>query len=920
MKKLTHILSLLLALFQFTVLGQSSKSPNLSTANLRTEYKTNPIGMGEMQPRLNWELLSNHKDVMQSAYHIRVAASGADLKSGKKLLWDSGKITSDQSNQVVYGGQPLKPRQRCYWQVRVWDNKGNNSGWSELAFWEMGLLLPNEWSATWISPNWEEDSTHSQPSPMLRKSFRLNGEIKSARLYATSHGLYRAEINGKKVGDELFTPGWTSYHKRLQYQTFDVTQFLQNGENAIGVLLGDGWWRGNLGWGGNRNTYGSKLALLMQLEITYKNGKTQRIMTDGSWKAETGPIIESDIYNGEIYNAQFEKPNWTKPSFDDHDWRPVKTASLDKANLVEPIGPPVKKIQEIKPIKIIHTPADETVFDFGQNMVGWVRLKVKGNAGTTIKLQHAEVLDKAGNFYIENMRAALTRLQYTLKGTGEETYEPHFTFMGFRYVKVEGFPGELTLDNLTGIVIHSDLEKSGGFECSNPLVNQLQSNIQWGQKGNFLDVPTDCPQRDERLGWTGDAQAFSRTANFNYDCAAFYTKWLADVALDQGDNGNVPFVVPNCIKPFDPRSKMAGGSTGWADVATILPWNTYLAFGDKRLLERQYESMKAWVAFMEKEAGDDHVWDTGFHFGDWLFYSVNNDNSGVSAITDKYFLTQAFFAHSTDLVRRAAEVLGKKEDLAYYTELLKKVKTAFNHEHVTPSGRLSSSTQTAYVIALQFDLLPENLRQQAANRLVENIRRYDNHITTGFLGTPYINHVLSRFGHPDVAYELLMQESYPSWLYPVKMGATTIWERWDGIKPDSTFEEASMNSFNHYAYGAIGDWLYRTVAGIDIDEQQPGYKHIIIKPQPGGKLTYAKAWHESPCGKIESGWKLDNKLLNVTLTIPANTSATLILPKAKVEGIKELKTGNGIHRFSQKGEDVEIELGSGTYSFQYPMG
>ncbi len=908
-----RILPLLLFALATQAFGQSP----LATANLRCEYKTNPLGIGETKPRLSWELSSDARGVVQTAWQVRVAASEQDLARGKKLLWDSGMTDSRQSNQVEYQGAPLASRQRCYWQVRVWDNQGNASAWSDPAWWEMGLLAPADWKAGWVEPGWDEDSTRSQPCPMLRKSFRLNGKLRSARVYASAHGLYTLELNGKKVGDQVFTPGWTSYHNRLQYQTYDVTALLQTGENALGAILGDGWWRGFIGWGGHRNHYGSRLALLLQLEVTYTDGRTETIGTDGSWKGATGPIQNSDIYNGEAYDARKEQSGWSDPGFNDTDWTPVRVASYGYDKLVAPAGMPVRRISEITPIAILHTPNGETVYDLGQNMVGWVRLRVSGPAGTEIVLTHAEVLDKDGNFYTENLRSAQQKLTYTLRGTGVEQYEPHFTFMGFRYVRVEGLTSEPTPDLLTGIVIHSDLQPAGNFECSNPLVNQLQHNIQWGQKGNFLDVPTDCPQRDERLGWTGDAQAFSRTANFNLDCAAFYTKWLSDLAADQKEDGLVPHVIPNALQP------RAGGSTGWADASTIVPWNTYLAYGDKRLLEQQYESMKAWVGYMEKEAGVDFLWDSGPHFGDWLFYSVNNDCDGKSAVTDKYFLTQAFFAHSTDLLRKTAERLGKKEDAAYYTGLLNNIKMAFYREFITPSGRLSSNTQTAYVLALAFDLFPENMRQQAAERLVENIHRYNDHLTTGFLGTPHINHVLTRYGHTDLAYTLLLQDTWPSWLYPVKMGATTIWERWDGIRPDSSFQATSMNSFNHYAYGAIGDWLYRTVAGIDIDEMQPGYKHILIAPQPGGGLSYAKAWHHTPYGRVASEWHLDNGVFRLQVSVPPNSTATVRLPGAKTDQVREsgnaLATSNGIRGVRQAGNDVEVVIGSGEYGFEYLM-
>jgi alpha-L-rhamnosidase len=539
-------------------------------------------------------------------------------------------------------------------------------------------------------------------------------------------------------------------------------------------------------------------------------------------------------------------------------------------------------------------------------------VKAQGKEGDRITLYHAEVLDKKGNFYTDNLRPAKQQNHFILRGSGIETFEPHFTFQGFRYIKVEGYPGELNEENFRAVALYSDMPPTGTFTSSHPLINQLQHNIQWGQRGNFLDVPTDCPQRDERLGWTGDAQAFSRTAAFNFDVHNFFSKWLKDVAADQIE-GSVPFVVPNVLGP------RASGSAGWADAATIIPWNMYLAYGDKQVLEDQYESMKAWVGYMRRNATDD-LWNKGFHFGDWLFYRPFDDNDGRSAVTDKYMIAQCFFAHSADLVVKAARVLGKTDDAARYSELAKKVREAYMKEYVTANGRLVSGTQTAYVLALNFDMLPEPLRQPVAQRLADNVKGYGNHLTTGFLGTPYLCHVLSRFGFTDVAYTLLLQETYPSWLYPVKMGATTIWERWDGIKPDSTFQTPTMNSFNHYAYGAIGDWMYRVVAGIDTEESSPGYKSIVIKPHKGAGLTSAKAELKSPYGMISSSWKTVGTALRLEVEIPSNTTAHIFIPSAGpdtiTEGGRTLGSVKEITPVGQVGGYFQVKVGSGKYMFE----
>jgi alpha-L-rhamnosidase len=872
--------------------------------NLLCENKVNPIGLDATQPEFSWQLVSDKRNVMQTAYEIKVM-------TGKKTIWNSGKVDSDSSVHVLYKGASFQPGEKYFWQVKVWDNSGKTSAWSKHAFFQIGLLNENNWKAKWIEQGFIEDSV-TRPTPLFRKEFKASKKIRSATAYITSHGMYEGYINGKRIGDFYLTPGWTSYNKRLQYQTYDVTALLNNSNNVVAMALGNGWYRGYLAWGGNKDVYGKDLALLFQLDIIYFDGSKESIVSDGSWKSKTGSITYAEIYNGEIIDARRQNTGWRTSGYDDSNWNGVKEKDYDKSNLVATQNEPVTKHETFQPVKIITTPLGEKVLDFGQNLVGWIMIKAKGNAGDTITISHAEVLDKYGNFYTDNLRAAKAQAQYILRGEGEEWFEPHFTFFGFRYIKIEGYPGEIKPENFTAVALYSDMQPTGSFSCSNPLINQLQHNIQWGQKGNFLDVPTDCPQRDERLGWTGDAQVFSRTASFNMNVNNFFAKWLKDVAADQFASGSIPFVIPNVLGPG------AGGSTGWADVCTIIPWNMYLAYGDKRILEQQYSSMKKWVEYMKHQSKND-LWNTGFHFGDWLFYRPFDDNDGRSAVTDKYLIAQCFYALSIQLLINAANVLGKTNDAATYTELLKRIKDAFMKEYVTPNGRLVSGTQTAYVLALNFDMLPESSRAQAAQRLADNVKSYNNHLTTGFLGTPYLCHVLTRFGYDDVAYELLLQDTYPSWLYPVKMGATTIWERWDGIKPDSTFETPSMNSFNHYSYGAIGDWMYRTVAGIDTYEDAPGYKHIKIMPHIGGDLSYANADLKTYYGTISSHWKKDNDQLELDVEIPANTKATIYIPAKSADAVKEngvaLSSVSDLKVVGTENNYVVVEVGSGKYHF-----
>lgn len=909
-----RVLMVCILLFVSTNFLEAQNNQELSLSDLSVEYFTNPIGIDDSNPRLSWKIESNHQNTQQTGYQIQVS----ETSDFSDVIWDTDQVDSGQSIHIMYKGPDLESRKRYYWRTRVWDNHGNDSGWSDANFWEMGLLNPEDWQVEWIEPGFEQDTTSSPPSPMFRSEFELDGDIATARVYVTSHGLYELHLNGKRVGYQEFAPGWTSYHNRLQYQTYDITDLLKSGENAIGAFVGDGWYRGYLAWGDARNHYGKTLGLLAQIEVIYQDGSTEVFGTNADWKSTTGPILKSDIYNGETYDARLEKEGWTEPGFDDSDWSMVQTPDFGEEKLVAPEGPPVRKIQTLKPLDIFETPEGDTVVDFGQNMVGWVQISAEGPKGTEIVLQHAEVLDKDGNFYTANLRAADQTNRYILKGEGEEVFEPHFTFQGFRYVKVEGYPGELTQDDLTGVVLHSDMDPTGHFETSNPLLNQLQHNIVWGQKGNFLDVPTDCPQRDERLGWTGDIQVFASTACFNMDASGFLTKWLRDVDADQNEDGSIPYVVPNVL------GEQAAGASGWGDASVIVPWTVYQAYGDEQILATQYESMKGWVDFMKNRSAMDsttYLWDNNFTFGDWLsFNSTASDYPG--AYTDKALISTAFFAHSTDLLSRSAKVLGKTEDAGQYSELFENIKEAFQNEYLTSSGRIMSNTQTAYLLALQFNLFSDDMKSDAADYLVSRIDER-GHLTTGFLGTPHLNPILTQYGYSDQAYELMLRKDYPSWLYPVTQGATTIWERWDGQKPDGTFQDVGMNSFNHYAYGAIGEWLYKTVAGID--QETAGYKKISIHPTPGGKLTHARAFLNSMYGRIESCWELDRDTFTLAVTIPANTMATVVLPNARLEDVKANGTAlgdesEGIITTSQLENEVEVILGSGRYEFSYPAG
>ncbi len=861
-------------------LMDSTRTPKIT--HLKCEYLVNPIGIDCRAPRFSWQLASDGYEIVQHAYQILVSDSRSALEKELGNCWDSGIVKSAASIQQAYGGVELHSRQRYYWKVRIWLDENQPSEWSEIAFWEMALINADDWQARWISAD-EEGIHPDAPAPLLRKVFHFDGEIEQARLYITSLGLYEAYINGKRIGDQFFTPGWTSYHKRLQYQTYDVSDLIREGENVIAVWLGNGWYRGRLGWMGRRAIYGDRLALFAQLELQPSHGERIIVISDEDWKSALSALIKSQLYDGETYDARLEEAGWNSFGFDDKNWKKVYLIRPYTGQLVAASASAVRAINYIRPKQIISHPDGEYIFDFGQNMVGWVRLLVEGEAGTVITIRHAEVLDRFGNLYTDNLRSAKQSMTYILKGHDLEIYQPHFSFQGFRYVSVRGYPDTPTFDSLLGVVLHSDMPSTGTFTCSNPLIDQLYQNIVWSQKGNFLDVPTDCPQRDERLGWTGDAQVFALSAAMNMDVSGFFTKWLRDLAADQRQDGSVPHVVPDMLED--------SGSSAWGDAAVIVPWVIYQIYGDQRILEEQFESMQRWVDYIHAETGDDLIWNSGFHFGDWLA-SLSTQPLFPKPVTNTDLIATAFFAYSTDLLARSAETLGKDDLAQTYRSLCERIKLAFNREFVSPSGRIGSNTQAAYVIPLMFNLLPKDQRKDAAQRLVNLIENNNGHLSTGFVSTPYICHVLTRFGYSEIAYQLLTQESPPSWLYAVKKGATTIWEHWNSLKPDGSFQDPLMNSFNHYANGAIADWLYQVVAGIR--QAEPGFKNIIIQPIPGGGLTYAKASYQSMYGRILSAWKIIDSKFILEIQIPPNTHAQIYLP----DGSLPNQVGSGCYRFS----------------------
>lgn len=807
----------------------------------------------------------------------------------------SGHIESDQSILIPWPFTPLSSRQRVSVRVRVWGTDGLLSDWSEIVSVETGLLHSEDWQAQFISPAWDEDTTQSNPAPYLRREFELRMGITSARLYITSLGLYEAQLNGQVVGNQVFSPGWTVYDEHLRYQTFDVTKMLNEGKNAIGAILGDGWFRGRIGFGGGRrNIYGKHLALLAQLEIQYADGSSECIVTDENWRAATGPILMNSIYDGETYDARLEHSGWSSPDFDDSVWSDVRSVAWNINALKAPLGPPVRRIEKVAPVSIYQSPSGKTIVDFGQNLVGRLSIKVKGPDGHMVTLRHAEVLEE-GELGTRPLRFAEATDRYILKGGGAETWEPRFTFHGFRYAEVNDWPGELKLEDLSAVVLHSDMERTGWFECSDPLLNRLHENVVWGMRGNFLDVPTDCPQRDERLGWTGDLQVFSPTASFLYDVSGFLQSWLTDLAIEQRKAGGiVPQVVPMVLD-----RPMVGAA--WADAATVVPWVLYQRFGDAKIVADQYESMKAWVDYVVEAAAENDLWDTGFQFGDWLDPTAPPDKPG-QARTDKAVIASAYYGRSAELVAQAAELLEHKDEHKYYLSVAEKARTAFAREYITPAGRMMNDAETAYAISLAFNLFstPEQV-QHAGDRLVELVRDSGFHIRTGFVGTPLICDALCNTGHHVAAYRLLMQQECPSWLYPVTMGATTIWERWDSLLPGGSINAGEMTSFNHYAFGAVADWMHRTIGGLI--PTKPGYRSIDIRPWPGGGLTHAKVRHTTPYGLVESAWKIEDGMFDLNVLIPPNTTAVITLPCGNLDSIE---VGSGSWYWSIPYQDLDV--------------
>ncbi|MHB8508279.1 MAG: family 78 glycoside hydrolase catalytic domain [Candidatus Dormibacteria bacterium] len=872
---------------------------------LRCEYLRQPIGIDVTSPRLSWRLRSVKRGARQLAYRVEAASSAGALGAGHADLWDSGRVDSDQSQHVVYTGAPLRSRMVCHWRVTTWSNVAHSPTTSSASRFEMGLLQPGDWAGQWITDPARARNPGEERASYITRTFELRARPKRARLYASALGLYVAEINGRQVSDDVLRPGWTDYAIRVPYQSYDVASLLQAGENCLAAILGDGWYCGHVAWLG-RGQYGTAPRLRLQLEVTLADGSELIIATDPRWRASFGPILSSDLMNGERYDARLERADWSIPGGGALRTRST-VAVAESTEMVAQVAQPVRRTRRLRPVSRRQAPNGETIFDLGQNMVGWVRLRVRARRGQRIGLRHAEMLDPVGNLYIANLRGAAATDTYTCGGNDEETYEPTFTFHGFRYVGVSGIEAD-TLVEITGVVVRSNAPEVGTITTSSPMLNRLQRNIQWSQRGNFLEVPTDCPQRDERAGWLCDAQVFVRTATYNMDVAAFFTKWMRDVVDAQQESGAFTDQAPR-VAVYQDGSPWPPGAPGWGDGGVIVPWTMHQVYGDTRIIDDNYAAMRRWIDFIAA-ANPDCLWrnQTGNNYGDW--FSVGED-------TPKDLVATAYFAHSTQLLSGMAEATGRFDDARGYGELAARIRAAFTREFLRPTGRLLGDTQTGYVLALHFDILPEAARPVAVEHLISRIESAGWHLSTGFLGVGHLLPVLSRFGCLDVAYRLLNNVTFPSWGYCIAQGATTLWERWDGWSVAGGFQDPFLNSFNHYSLGSVGAWLFSTVAGIDIEPATTGYQVIRLAPRPGGGLHYAKARLQTPHGLVRSEWRLVGEDMVFSFEVPANTTAHAILPAVAqdvvFEGGTVAASRPGITALAHADGVAEFRLESGSY-------
>jgi alpha-L-rhamnosidase len=936
----------------------AAQGDGLSITHLRCEALDNPVGIDAAQPRLGWIVESAVRGQRQSAYRFLVATDRQLLSADHGDLWDSGKIESNQTTGIAYAGAPLQSRTHAFWKVKTWDKDGVESAWSEPASFVMGLLEPQDWTAQWISHadptplHTDRNTLFLPPATQYRKQFSAAKTVKRAMVYASALGIYELQINGERVTDARFTPGWSDYKQRVYYNTYEVTSLLNTGENAIGLTVADGWYSGYVGYAllvgygpnkAGRYLYGKTPSCIAQLELEYTDGSRETIGTDRSWETSTGgPFREADIIMGETFDARLSHPGWSKAGSNTSGWKKAISAEADgstKAIFSDVTGnrevelgfqkpdvmqaypaPPVRPTQEIKPLTVTEQKPGVFIFDMGQNFAGVVRLKVKGPAGTAVQLRYGEMLYPDGRLMTENLRRARAIDHYILRGDDAgETWTPRFTYHGFRYVELTGYPGKPDLDAVTGVVIQSDTPRVSKFECSDPMANQLFKNINWTQRANFVDIPTDCPQRDERLGWMGDAQIYVRTACDNADVEAFFTKWMCDVQEAQRSSGAYPDYCPYPMAHGQPGKTFG---TAWTDAGVIVPWTIWKVYGDTRIIQSHYDSLTRFMQFREKSSPNNEGVSIGNPWGDWL---------NMNETTPIEYIDAAYYANSAKMMADMAAAIGRTDDAMHYRQLLSAIDAAFDARYLNPDGSLKVETETAYVLALSFHLLPANLEQAAADHLAGMIEKSGFHMATGFLGTKSLLPVLSAHGHHDLAVRLFQSRQFPSWGYEVANGATTVWERWDSYTTDHGFDgisgknNAAMNSFSHYSFGAVCEWMFRSLVGLDTDG--PGFEKLIIRPgppDPGSNpdvapITWVKAEYDSPHGKIVSNWKRDGDHFTLDLTIPANVTATVEVPTTDAPSVTEgnhpVKEVNGIQVMGSDEGRLMLSVPSGSYQF-----
>ncbi|MBE2214594.1 MAG: family 78 glycoside hydrolase catalytic domain [Opitutaceae bacterium] len=905
-----HAVALLAAL-PLGAAPKSSPSP-LKVVDLRCEYLVDPIGIDESAPRLSWRLEAapGSRGQVQAGYRILVASTLAALEKDRGDLWDVATKSADTA-QIAYAGKALTAHTQVFWKVQVTDGSGQQSAWSSPATWSMGLLSGEAWRAEWIGldgvppsgaswlPPAQEKRTYV-PVTQLRKEFTVAKAPARAVLYVTALGNVEARLNGRRVGDEYFTPGWTGYRKRLYYRAYDVTALLRAGNNAVGALLADGWFRGNVGAFG-QNIYGKNTRLRAELHLFDASGRSQVIATDASWKASTGPILEADMQAGESYDARLEQKGWDAPGFDDRAWSAVATgAESVPAILRRHPAPAVRRVAERPTVAVNEPKAGTYVFDLGQNFAGFAHLTVDEPAGTVVRMRFAEMLQPDGTVYVENLRTARVIDTYVCRGGGVETWEPRFTFHGFRYVQVEGLTKPPPAATITGVVLSTANADAGAFESSSALLNQIWSNTRWGQLSNYLEVPTDCPQRDERLGWTGDAQVFVRTGAYNQDIAAFMTKWMDDLVDTQSSEGAFNDTAPIGFK---------GSAAGWADAGIIIPWTLWKVYGDTRVLERNYEAMRRYVEYVRGQSQGLIAPNRGY--GDWL---------AIGGITEKHLISTAYLAYDAKLMAEMASALGKGEDAASYRQLFEEVRAAFQKKFINADGSIGEhKSQTAHLLALRFDLLTPEQRTAATSHLVKNLEDRNWRLGVGFLGVNLLLPTLTDVGHTDGAYYTITGTEFPSWGYSVAQGATTIWERWNSFTKAHGFGDAGMNSFNHYAYGSCVEWLYRTVLGIDGD---PGFARVVIRPEPGPGVNFARGHYDSVRGRIATSWSIERGELTLAVTLPPNLAGEIHVPATSAADVREgdqpAAQAPGLKFLRMERGAAVFSAGSGDYRFRAP--